>query len=623
MEENELMAPVLFMPWEKKIEPDGQLNVLQLARRLDIPLESTCGGNKICGKCKIIVEESENTLPPPSDREREILGPLIQKGYRLACHTVLGDGAVIRIPEESVSVRQIILTSGTQQPYSVRIRPKVAHYFLEVPAPVLDPVVGDSERLQLSLTQTYGLKKTDLDPVLLRKLPRVLHKDHKGATATLWGGREIIDLYPGKKDRLLGMAFDIGSTTVVGYLMDLVNGKKLSVKSAVNPQIPFGDDVISRISFCQADPIGLERLRSSIVHCLNELILEAASEIGADLSDVVDMTAVGNTVMHHLLLGLDPRYLSMAPYAPVLQEAQDIKSRDLGIRIAEGAYVHLPPLKAGFVGSDAVAGILATGMHKSRVKSLFIDLGTNGEIVLGDRNGLICCSAAAGPAFEGGHMRWGMRAATGAIERVKIDPVTYDVTVKTIHGHQPVGLCGSGVISAVAEMIRIGILQARGNFNGEIPCRRLREGADGLEFVLVWARESGTAQDIVLTQKDVSELQMAKSAVRAGATLLMESIGIQRVERILLAGACGNYVDPMDACTIGLFPGHREARITGVGNAAGDGACMALLDRYKRKDAWRIARDVQYRELAAMARFQELFISGMFFTEAIDYRDEF
>jgi len=332
---------------------------------------------------------------------------------------------------------------------------------------------------------------------------------------------------------------------------------------------------------------------------------------------------VGNTAMHHLFVGLDPHYLSMAPYSPVLQEGQDYKARDLGLKIGASAYVHLLPLKAGFVGSDTIACILATGLHRSKIPTILLDLGTNGEIVFGNRNRMLCCSTAAGPAFEGGHIRWGMRASDGAIERLKIDPETLDVRWKTILDQQPSGLCGSGIISVIAEMIRAGIILGRGNFDEELQTPRLRDGEDGLEFVLVWASEAATKQDIVITQRDVAELQMAKSAVNAGATLLMEQFEGEEVERILLAGACGNYVDPLDACTIDLFPGCLTAKVVGVGNAAGHGSCLALLDKNKRKEAERIATKIEYRELAATTRFQELFVSSMFFTSARDFEDEF
>jgi uncharacterized 2Fe-2S/4Fe-4S cluster protein (DUF4445 family) len=335
------------------------------------------------------------------------------------------------------------------------------------------------------------------------------------------------------------------------------------------------------------------------------------------------MTVVGNTAMHHFLLGLDPRYLARTPYPPVLTDGQNLKARDLGLCIGPGGYIYLLPLKGGFVGSDAIACILATGIHRSKTSSLLIDLGTNGEIILWDGERLVCCSAAAGPAFEGGHIRWGMRAADGAIDRVRIDPGTLRVGVKTINDKPPVGICGSGILSAAAEMVRSGIVLSRGNFNEDIPHPLLREGDEGLEFVLVPASSSMAGGDITITARDVSQIQMAKSAVYAGAALLMEQAGREKIRRVLLAGACGNSLDPEDALTIDLFPRCEKGRVKAVGNAAGCGATLALVDRFKRKEAERVAVRAKYQELAGADRFQELFVKGMFFTSAVDHEDAF
>ena len=617
------MPRIIFSPFEKTIDIDGSKNILQLAQETGIPLQSTCGGKKICGKCKVVIKKTDGPLPPPSAREQKVLGGNIEKGYRLACETVLTHGAVVVIPEESRIKDQVILTSDTKHSYPVRLRPNVSPRYVEVSSPVLDSVIADRERLIIALEKTYGIRRPVLDPFVLRKLPHTLRSDRKGVTVALRDKDEIIDLYPGRRDSLFGVAFDVGTTTVVAFLMDLITGDRLSVKSAMNPQIAIGDDVITRISFCQEKTGGLEKLRISIVDCLNALIAEASTEAGIDPDQIVEATVVGNTAMHHLFVGLDPHYLSMAPYAPVLQEGQDYKARDLGLKIGASAYVHLLPLKAGFVGSDTIACILATGLHRSKIPTLLLDLGTNGEIVFGNRNRMLCCSTAAGPAFEGGHIRWGMRASAGAIERLKIDPETLDVRWETIHDQRPSGLCGSGIISAIAEMIRAGIILGRGNIDKGLQTPRLRVGGDGPEFVLVWASEAATKQDIVITQKDVAELQMAKAAVNAGATLLMEHFEDEDVERILLAGAFGNYVDPQDACTIDLFPGCLTAKVVGVGNAAGYGSCLALLDKNKRKEADRIATKIEYRELAATTRFKELFVPSMFFTSARNFEDEY
>ncbi len=617
------MPKIRFLPFERTISSDGSKTILQLAQDANIPLQSACGGKKKCGKCVVVIQETDCSLLPPSDAEKALLGEKLKKGYRLACETRLVHNALVVIPAESRISEPVILTHHQKGGFSRQIRPCIRQFLVAVPPAVLDPLIADRERLLNIFASIHGVKCPAMDPFVLRKLPQALHSSQEGVTVILRGNREIVDIRQGRNGRLFGVAFDVGTTTVVAFLMDLETGERLSVKAALNPQIAYGDDLITRLSFCQENAKGLEKLRSVIVSCLNELVLAASAEASIDPDLILDAVIVGNTAMHHLLVGLDPQYLSMAPYAPVLQEGQDCKARDLGLKIGASAFAHLLPLKAGFVGSDTVSCVLATGLHRSRIPTLLIDLGTNGEIVYGNRDQVLCCSAAAGPAFEGGHIRWGMRAVPGAIERVKIDVKTFDVTWETIHHEKPIGLCGSGIISAAAEMIKAGIILGRGNFDDALQTPRLRDGEDGLEFVLVWAWESGTDEDIVMTQKDVAELQMAKSAIHAGATLLMEEFSGEGVQRILLAGAGGNFIDPNDACTIDLFPGCRTAKVVGVGNAAGLGACLALLNRKKRKEAERIAKKMAYRELAATTRFQELFVSGMFFSSAHDFEEDF
>lgn len=617
------VAPIVFLPFRKEIRPDGRSTLLELARQAGVPIEAPCGGRRICGKCRVVVESLNSPLPPPSKREEEILGELIRKGYRLACETTPSHGATVMVPEESRRSRQVILTTESRHPYPVVFRPRIQSCYVEVPPPALNAVMADRERLVTALDTGYGIPSAQMDLFILRRLPQALRSGEKGITAWVRDRREIVGLWPGREDRPFGVAFDVGTTTVVAFLIDLSSGEKRAVVPAMNPQIAMGDDVVSRLSYGQDQPDGLNRLRGEIVACLNGLVSEAAGRAGIDPDRIVEATLVGNTAMHHLFAGLDPRYLSQAPYPPVLQAGQSIKARDLGLRIGTSAYVHLLPVKAGFVGSDTIACILAAGLHRRKDPALLVDLGTNGEIVFGNRDRILCCSAAAGPAFEGGHIRWGMRAGPGAIERLRIDPETLHVTWETIDRERPIGLCGSGIISAVAEMIRSGIILTRGNWDQPLPSPRLRVGRDGWEFVLAWAPETGVGQDIVLTQKDVAELQMAKAAVFAGARLLMEKYGGGSVGEILLAGACGNYVDPGDACTIDLFPGCHEAEVIGIGNAAGHGACMALLDKNAGREAERIARGAEYVELAAADRFQEWFVSGMWFRSARDFEDEF
>ncbi len=617
------MPKITFLPSNKTVAMPVGTTLLEAARTAGVALESICAGKMVCGKCRVLVERAGEALPPASDREIALLGETFHRaGYRLACAVVPAGDTVVRVPEETAVGRQVILSTATDYVYPAKLRPAVRPYVLAVPPPSLHAMKGDRERLLSALRDLFGLDGLTMDPVLTRRVPDALRTKDQTVTAMIWQGRELADLRPGLDGRCFGVAFDLGTTTIVCYLLDLSTGETVSIQSAMNPQISYGDDVISRIAYCQEKPEGLETLRTSVVECLNTLIHDAAREAGVDPGEILDGTLVGNSAMHHLFFGLNPVYLSLAPYPPVLTEPLDVKARDVGLRIGPSAYLHLLPLKAGFVGSDAVSCLLATGVHRRRPRTLLIDIGTNGEIMLGNRDRIACCSAAAGPAFEGGHITWGMRAAEGAIERVRIDPKTLEVQVETIANGRPIGLCGSGIISVVAEMIRSGIVLARGNLNESIQHPRIRRNAKAWEFVLVEGSKSGVGRDIVITARDISQLQLAKSAICSGAMVLLSAFGEDHVEKILLAGAGGSKLYPPDACTLGLVPPDCAIeRIHAVGNAAGYGACLALLDHRKRKEAARIAEAMEYCELAAEPQFNSLFVTNMLFPGARDFED--
>jgi uncharacterized 2Fe-2S/4Fe-4S cluster protein (DUF4445 family) len=613
------MAPIVFLPFQKIIPADGQRTLLELARELGVPLQAVCGGKKLCGRCRVVIEGT-GELPSPTDREREVLGKLVEQGHRLACETVLSGEARVCIPEKSWILQPAILTSDGFGDIPVRLRPATEPYPLKVPEPGLARLVADRERVLDALAADYGLKNINTDPLCLSNLPSTLRARGGEVTAVIRDRRELAAILPGREDHLLGLSVDLGTTTLVAYLLDLQTGRRRAVSSALNPQVHFGDDVISRIAFCQNDPAGSAQLRAAVTEGINELIGQVVDKAGVGSGLILEAALVGNTAMHHFFLGLETRYLAQAPYPPVVQEALVWKARDAGLAINPSAAVRLLPLKAGFVGSDIIAGILATGLHRSRKVKLLIDLGTNGEIVLGNRDRLLCCSTAAGPAFEGGHIRWGMRAVPGAVDQVRIDPETLEPVLRTIQGQAPQGLCGSGILSAMAEMLRRGMLLARGNFNPSVSSSRLRPGVDGPELVLVREGESPAGQEIVFTQKDAAEVQMAKAAIRAGTAVLGEWFG-EEAEEILLAGAFGNYADSDDCRVLGLIPDLPAGKVRGVGNAAGYGACLALLDAGKAREADRIARKMEYVELGGNSRFQEWLVSSLLFPGAKDFKE--
>jgi uncharacterized 2Fe-2S/4Fe-4S cluster protein (DUF4445 family) len=615
------MPSVIFLPFKKSIDVDGRRTLLELARELGLPLQAACGGKRICGRCRVIIEESRLPLAQPTERERQVLGELVDQDYRLACETVLSGEARVCVPGGSQTRVPVILTSDGFGDIPVRLRPATEPYYLKVPGPVLKRVVADRERVLEALGTDYSLKNIDTDPVCLTNLPRTLRARESEVTAAIRNKRELLALFPGREERLLGLAVDIGTTTLVAYLLDLQTGSRLAVSSALNPQVHFGDDVVTRIAFCQTDSPGSEQLRQAVTGGINDLVGRVVKKAGVRPELILEAALVGNTAMHHFLLGLETRYLARAPYPPVVQGGLIIKAREAGLNINPAAALHLLPLKAGFVGSDVIAGILATGLQRSRQVRLLIDLGTNGEIVLGNRDRLLCCSTAAGPAFEGGHVRWGMRASAGAVDRVRIDPETLEPALQTIQDQPAQGLCGSGILATIAELVRRGILLARGNFNPAVHSSRIRPGPDGQELVLLRDWESLAGQEIVITQKDVAEVQMAKAAIQAGTAVLCELFNDKPIGEILLAGAFGNVADPGDCRTLGLIPDLPKAKIRGVGNAAGHGACLTLLDERQAREADRIARKMEYVELAGNSRFQELLVRSLLFPGAKDYKD--
>jgi uncharacterized 2Fe-2S/4Fe-4S cluster protein (DUF4445 family) len=439
-------------------------------------------------------------------------------------------------------------------------------------------------------------------------------------TAVLAGSRLLGIERGDTTDRVYGMAFDIGTTTVVGYLLDLVGGSQLALASTLNPQVAFGADVISRISFAGTNPSGLSLLQARIIHALNSLVQEAARSAGICTVEIYALSVVGNTTMHHLLLGLDPSGMGHLPYNPVLADSLDISASDLGIRIYPQARVFLLPNVAGYVGSDIVAGILSTRLPGRERITLGIDIGTNGEMALGSRDQILVASAAAGPAFEGSQITCGMRAEPGAISQVFAEDG--DIRWKVVGEVPPQGLCGSGLVDLVALLLRLGLIDEGGRFREpdlspvSVPQeirRRMRRAQEGWEFVLDQSGEGD--RPVILSQRDIRELQLAKGAIRAGINILLDELGIHihQVEEIWLAGAFGNYIDPGNAQTIGLLPPYPQERISPVGNAAGEGAKMALLSQDARRQASRIARTARFIELASRSDFQERFVEALAF----------
>jgi uncharacterized 2Fe-2S/4Fe-4S cluster protein (DUF4445 family) len=425
----------------------------------------------------------------------------------------------------------------------------------------------------------------------------------------LEGGKQI-KIEPDTTEELYGMAFDIGTTTVVGYLTDLKSGRVIAIGSTMNPQVAFGEDVMTRIAYTTGHSNGLEKLHSSIVDALNEIIKNAASRAKIKPADITKVTAVGNTAMHHIFLNIDPKSLGVSPFSPVVVEPVNVKAKELGLDVGRDARIHVLPNVAGFVGADNVAVLIASEPYSKSGATLTIDVGTNGEIVLCKNKRMMVASCATGPALEGAHIKHGMRAKPGAIEHLKIDPKTRRVRYQVIGNVRPTGICGSGVIDAVAGLFKAGVLQKNGRFD-QAKTDRLRKGRHGYEFVIASKKETAIRGDIVITQKDVSEVQLAKAALYAGAKILMKRANVAKIDRIFLAGAFGSHIDPASAMAIGMFPKCPLKNIRAIGNAAGDGARIALINAGKRAEAEKIARKIRYIELTVDPDFETEFVNAM------------
>ena len=578
--------------------------MFSLLRSAGYYFPSSCGGKGLCGRCRVRVLEGSGLLAPPTAAEKRFLSAgELAGGWRLACQArAISEGRLLlELPKPE---HQLVL-EGLERP--VELKPAVARRRLRLARPTLADLRPDAERL------LSALGATRLDLAVLRRLPDVLRSGRE-LTAIL-RGREVLDVRA-DAGRLLGLAVDIGTTKLAAYLMDLEAGELLATVGDVNPQVAYGEDIISRIAFAMREPGNVRVLQAKLVEGINRLLEKACEEARAGPSDVYEVLCVGNTVMHHSLLGISLSGLGASPFTPAIAEPLELKARELGLRAAEGACLYLPPPIAGFVGSDALADIISTGLHEADGPAMLIDIGTNTEVVLAHEGRLWACSCASGPAFEGWRITCGSRAVRGAIDSVRLAGRADEVAYTTIGGDRPVGICGSGLIDALAELYRAGILDQTGRML-ELPgLKRLRRGPDGvLEFVLAWREEAGVDRDIVITQKDVRELQLAKAAIRTGAEILLAKAGLEarELEVLYLAGAFGSSLDISNAKAIGLCPDVPEERIRYVGNAAGAGARMMLKNVELREEAARVARQVIFVELAVEPGFKEKFLGYLAF----------
>jgi uncharacterized 2Fe-2S/4Fe-4S cluster protein (DUF4445 family) len=633
-------ARVIFQPSGRQGELPAGGTLLEAARQMGVDVDSICGGRQTCGKCKVIVQQGsfakfgvESATDHVTAADAAELAYFAghpsahAPGARLACAAcVLGD-VVITVPPESQSRKQVIRKSASER--AIVIDPILRQMYVEVEENFLGGRKGDWERLQEALHREWEQEHLRIDLHALRRLGLALKAGKQRVTVTIWNGAEVIDVQPGFQEGLYGLAVDVGSTTVAAHLCDLTTGQVLATESMMNPQITYGEDLMSRVSYAMMHDDGLHKMHSAIIAGLNKLAGQAAHTAGLKISNIHEMVVAGNTVMHHILLGLDPTDLGGAPFTLATHAPLDLKARDLGLRLHPAANVHFMPLEAGHVGADNVGVLVAEAPDRQDAMTLIIDVGTNAEVLLGNRERVLSCSSPTGPAFEGAQITHGQRAAPGAIERVRIDKLTGEPRYKVIGDDrwsdtvvpgelQATGICGSGIIEVVAELYLAGLLLPDGRFNSAAASPRLAWSGVKGAFLLATAEESATGAPIWVTQDDIRNIQLAKGALYAGCKLLMRRRAIDRVDKIVLAGAFGSYIDPLRAMVLGLFPDCDVAKVTSVGNAAGDGARIVLLNKEQRAAAAVAARAVDYVETAIDPYFQEEFVGAMHFPHRSD-----
>jgi uncharacterized 2Fe-2S/4Fe-4S cluster protein (DUF4445 family) len=615
---------VTFEPEGKTLHVPAGTSVYEATGEAGIIINSPCGGAGVCGNCKVLIIRGDYEQ---QGSDRFITEEQLEKGHVLACRTRIMSDVVIEIPLSSRLFEQKILTEGIET--KLKLSPNVQKVYIQVDEPSLEDQRSDLDRIWDALGLGNPGPKIPVD--VLRRLPVKLRKGEYGTTVVL-NGEEIIGLETGDKaDLNYGVAFDIGTTTVVGYLMDLNSGKQLAVASQTNPQTSYGDDVISRIQHTITNKDGLEDLHERIILCLNDIVDDLVDQTGIEKKFIYEVTTTGNTTMNHLFLKIDPQNLALHPYVSVVRSNLDIRASHLGMHINRYGKAYTMPNIGGFVGGDTVAVILASGLHKSEELKFALDIGTNGELVMGNRDRLVSCSTAAGPAFEGARITYGMRASDGAVEKVIFTDHT--VEINTIGNAKAIGLCGTGLIDAVAELRKVGVINRSGKLMkpdelsesvpGVVRERVFVHEKWGPSFILVPEGESKTGEHILLTQKDVRETQLAKGAICAGYELLKQVLGVEDedITEVLLAGAFGNYIRRHQAKLIGLLPDIPTEKIKFIGNAAGAGAKMVLLTKELRNEACDISQNTEYIELAVRQDFQRVFADSMFFPENLQNPD--
>lgn len=620
---------VLFLPDNRFIAVPRGETILKAAMDADVHINASCGGSGSCGKCRVVIEEGEVERESNPKLSAEDIG----KGYALACQTRVLSDLKVSIPLESRIGDKRIFERKEPEPAQGHLLsaadweerlpeweldPPVRKVHLVLSKPTLDDNASDGERIKRGLATEAGMRDVVIDYPVLMRVPNIIRQSNWDVTLTVMDtgqGLRAVRIEQGDTTRRQSaIAVDVGTTTISAELINLEDGQVLARASDYNAQVAFGEDVITRIIYATRGT-GLAKLQSVVVGTIWNLIKSLVEQAGVEYCNITHLVIAGNTTMTHLLLGLNPKFIREEPYIPSATFFPWMKSSDVGLRIAPGVYIYAVPCVASYVGGDITAGILASGVFNSDKLTLYIDIGTNGEMVLGNRDWMLSCSCSAGPAFEGGGVKHGMRATGGAIEQVRINAIDYEPMIMTVGRRKPIGICGSGLIDCLSEMFLTGVINEKGKMNLDLPTNRIRATEGGSEYVLVWAEDSATRRNIVITEVDIDNLMRAKAAVYAGIEILLSSMemDVSMIDELLIAGAFGRYLEVDKAVTIGLLPDIGYDKIKFVGNGSLLGAHLAAVSRDMMDKVNSIAHQMTYLELSMNPNFMEHYMSALFF----------
>lgn len=623
------MPKVKFLPHNREVDVEIGTTVIRAALNAGVHINASCGGNGVCGKCRVLIEEGE----VDGGVSEKLSAEDVEHGYRLACLAEVKSDLVIRVPIESEMDASVLNIQSTPRKRAGVTQvdlddfkekglflPPVEKKYLELPPPSHEDNASDVTRLINFLKLKHNEHKLEVDLTVIRKIADVVREDDFKVTATLarpvhdGGKNRILNVQSGDRAaRNYAVAMDIGTTTIYGQILDLGTGEVLSQYGDFNAQMSYGEDVINRIVHAEKGN-GLEELSAAVLRTMNKVLSKIVAKARIDPDDISTITLAGNTTMTQLMLKLNPRYIRRAPYVPTCSLFPPLKAAEIGLDLGDHVVALIYPSVSSYVGGDIVAGVMGSLMYEAEEVTLYVDIGTNAEIVIGNKDWMACAACSAGPAFEGGGMKFGVRAEKGAIEDFSVNPVTLEPMLFTIGNAKPVGICGSGLITMVATMFEMGIIDNKGKFNRDLNTPRIRENEGIWEYVLAWAEESGIDRDVALQEPDIDNLIRAKGAIYSGCMTLLQEVGltINDLDRIMIAGGFGSYIDLEKAMTIGLLPEMDASKITYVGNGSLMGAKMSSLNNHLRRSVVEVTRKMTNFELSETRSYMDNYVASLF-----------